>query len=289
LVPDNPYAPSDLGGAAAPLISPKAPVFQPPVTLAPSAPAAAPMNYAPSEIHSALISAGVPPSVAPTLTAVSGAESGFGRSTLSPPNKDGSRDHGVFQVNDKAWPQFKNVAAQPLSTQAAIAAHIYNTQGLKAWSTYNNGAYKKYLGANAAPTSGAPPGAPATAAPQSNAQRFADAYRAGNAGGMLAALSASTGDEGKGKSALQDMGDAMKEPQLPAPTPALPAIAQAPPDTSASSQQLLGQVLANQQAPLSWGSRPFGAQAGPQGQQVPGVTLNSGPRGAYALNPMSSG
>jgi hypothetical protein len=262
--------------------------------LAPAARAAAPTVYKPSEINTALVNAGVPPHVAPTLTAVSGAESGFGRSTISPPNKDGSRDHGVFQVNDKAWPQFKNVAAQPLQTQAAIAAHIYNTQGLKAWSTYNNGAYKKYLDPNApVASSGAPPAAaPAPAAPSSNAQRFADAYRQGSAGGMLAALSAGSGDAGQGKSALDSVGDAMKGPQLPTPTPALPAIAQAPSDTSAPSQQLLGQVLSSQQKPLSWSATPYGSEAGPQGQQVPGVTLNSGPRGVlspYALNPMYSG
>jgi hypothetical protein len=106
---------------------------------------------------------------------------------------------------------------------------------------------------------------------------------------MLAALSAGTGDQGQGKSALDSVGDAMKGPQLPTPTPALPAVAQAPPDTSAPSQQLLGQVLSSQQKPLSWSATPYGSEAGPQ---VPGVTLNSGPRGVlspYALNPMYAG
>jgi Lysozyme like domain len=178
LVADNPYAPSDLGGApvatttALPIVKPAAPTGA----------------YAPSEIHSALVNAGVPAPAATTLTAISGAESRYGKSTVSGVNKDGSRDYGVFQVNSHAWPQFGGpaVASLPLSQQAAIAAHIYNTQGLKAWSTYNSGAYKGYLNGAA---DNAPPGgggaAPAQPAPQP-----------AGVGAALAALNTPTGGPG---------------------------------------------------------------------------------------------
>jgi hypothetical protein len=309
-VPDNPYAPSPLPGVApAPPPTAYAPSPLPgvvpsagpvaPSTLAPSAPAAAPANYKPSPIDIMVHT-----------------ESGGNNinQRIHDVNTDrGTPARGVAQIIDPTWRtyapkagvdlrQYPTAISAPPSLQIQVAAGIpFNQWGPDTVAAVRR-AYPnidirgKTLGQIQAEAGHAIPNAvsstPAAAPqqPSSNAQRFADAYRAGNAGGMLAALSAGTGDQGQGKSALDSVGDALKEPQLPAPTPALPAIAQAPPDTSAPSQQLLGQVLANQQTPLSWGSRPFGAQAGPQGgQQVPGVTLNSGPRGAYALNPMSSG
>jgi hypothetical protein len=229
-----------------------------------------PSPYTPSEINTALVNAGAPPAVAPTLTAISGAESGYGRSQISPTNKDGSRDHGVFQVNDKAWP-FQNVAAQPLEKQAEIAVHIYNQQGLKAWSTYNNGAYKKYLDPNA-PVAPAAPNAPAVRT--SPAQDFLAAQKSGNFGAMLAALNKGQDDQSNKGSVLSGLSDTLNQgrPAAPTPSPAmLPQVAR-PPDTSGPSSQLLGQIAEQQAKPLSWSSTPFGSNAGPQ---APGTTLNS--------------
>jgi hypothetical protein len=271
--------------------------------LAPAAPAAAPANYAASPIGVFMHQ-----------------ETG-GRNIMQQihdrNSAAGTPGTGVLQVIRPTWqPAAKKAGVDISQYPDAINApphvqiQVASTIPAKQWGpatiaafhrAYPNieignktlGQLQQEAGYPIAPGNMGPGTAPAPApapAPQSNAQRFADAYKSGNAGGMLAALSAGTGDQSQGKSALDSVGDAMKAPTLPAATPALPAIAQAPPDTAGPSQQLLGQVLANQQAPLSWNSRPFGAQAGPQG--VPGVTLNSSPNGVlsqYALNPMYSG
>jgi hypothetical protein len=186
---DNPYAPSNLAAPPAR-----------PVTPTPPAPATS-TTYAPSfNIKSALVNAGMTPGDATTLTAVSGAESNFGKSPVSPPNKNGSRDYGVFQVNEKAWPQFggSKVATLPLDQQAAIAAHIWNTQGPKAWSTYTSGAYKKFLNGADAATATAPSSPAAAVAPPSPA----------NVGMALAALNAPTGGPGT-KSTMDNLQQAL--------------------------------------------------------------------------------
>ena len=79
----------------------------------PTKPAAAPASsaYAPSfSVKQALVNAGATPTEASNLTGISGAESNFGKSPVSPQNKNGSRDYGYFQINDKAWPQFGGAA-----------------------------------------------------------------------------------------------------------------------------------------------------------------------------------
>ena len=198
------YAPSALPGAPPPVatigymqpVLPGAAPAAAATTIPISRPAVWTGAYAPSEIHTALVNAGVPPSVAPTLTAISGAESGLGKNTVIGVNKDGSRDYGVFQVNNKAWPQFggADVAKLPLDQQAKLAAEIYRKQGLSAWSTYNNGAYKSHLNGASPATSGAPP--PGAAAPGAAAKpSFADAAQKGDVGAMLQALTAEDAKE----------------------------------------------------------------------------------------------
>jgi Lysozyme like domain len=105
------------------------------------------MTYSPSQIFDSLIGQGATQQQATTLTAISGAESGFGASTTSPVNKNGTTDFGVFQINSGAWPQYggSQVNSLTLDQQSAAALHIYNTQGPTAWSTCNSGAYTKYL------------------------------------------------------------------------------------------------------------------------------------------------
>lgn len=270
----NAYSPSPIGGqisttgymAPAPL--PARPVTPTPPTYAPSYNG----SFSPAQIHSALISAGASPAVATTLTAVSGAESNFGKSPLSPPNHDGSRDHGVFQVNDRAWPQYPNVASRPLQDQAAIALHIYNTQGPGAWSTYNNGAYKKFLGqvgSNTAPA-GAPGAPSAPSAP-------ADA----SVGAALAALNG-PGSNVDLKPALNDLNKIANpdQTQMAHPDSSGMQLQQAAAAGGNARQQQLAMLGAQQAAmlrqqtaqPLSWSTRPYGSTAGPQ---IPGTTLTS--------------
>jgi hypothetical protein len=262
----------------------------------PAPPPNEPSIAAHAAIHSALINAGASPEAATTLTAISGAESGFGKSVVSPVNSNGSRDYGVFQVNNKAWPQFGGpaIATAPLSEQAAAAVHIWNTQGPKAWSTYNNGAYKNYLGAAnaAAKASGY--------APTPSQQSQPSAPQPTTVGGALGWLTAQNPDTGK--SPLQNLsGDVSKDlgggqqqqqqqPQAPSLAPQLEATQAAAAgnplqqEIAAKAQQMGAQLLHPAQG-LAWGSGPPGGRAGQQalpmtmgqwGFPVPGVTLNSG-------------
>src|SRR5436309_1517542 len=105
------------------------------------------MAYTPQQIYQSLIAQGIPAGDATKLTAISGAESGFGANVISPPNTNGTRDYGVFQVNSRAWPQLnpESLPAADLNTNAAAAATVYRQQGLGAWSVYNSGAYLQHM------------------------------------------------------------------------------------------------------------------------------------------------
>ena len=150
VTPTPAYTPSPLGGVAT--TGAPAPIAPPPKPTPTGA-------YSPSDIKSSFIRNGASPGDATTLTAITGAESGFGKSPVSPPNKDGSRDYGVAQINNKAWPQFGGaaIASQPLDVQTKAALHIWNTQGPNAWTTYKNGAYRAHLGqVDSTKTTGSP-------------------------------------------------------------------------------------------------------------------------------------
>lgn len=278
------YQPSQLGTPGASL--PSRPVTPTPAPATGGYQASFGGAYSPAQIHSALINAGASPNDATTLTAVSGAESRFGASPVSPPNKNGSRDHGVFQVNDKAWPQFGGAAVSklPLDQQAAIAVYIKNHQGMSAWSTYNSGAYKKYLnqvGSTTAPASSAPAAAPTT-----------------NELGVGAALAALNSPGSSGQSTMQNLQSMLGQQQPDnsrAPDPGQGLQLQQAAGMGNVRQQQIAQQAAQmaaqlrQQAgqPLAWSSAPFGSTAGSQrtpttmvsagGQLIPtpGTTLNS--------------
>ena len=60
-----------------------------------------------------------------------------------------TNDFGYFQINQKSWDK---IAKQKdldykgsLHDNVLLAKYIYDTQGLRAWTTYKNGCYKKYL------------------------------------------------------------------------------------------------------------------------------------------------
>ena len=228
---DNPYAPSPLDGAPAPArpITPT-PSYAPSqlggaaptastgyLSVLPSKPAApAPSAYAPSySVKNALINAGATPTEATTLTAVSGAESGFGKSPVSPQNKDGSRDYGYFQINNKAHPQMGGaaVASMPLDQQAKLALQIARSrEGFGAWTTYKSGAYKSYMGKDAT----GPGAVPTTPGTTLNTQPPATSIANALAGG--------TGASGQGLSPIQQLqkdvgGGDQSQALQPAPPP----------------------------------------------------------------------
>jgi hypothetical protein len=93
------------------------------------------------------------------MVAIALAESGGITDRVSAPNRDGSRDHGLFQINDKTWRNTFdgpgklvngtwaqwNLRYNPTSN-AAMARYVYDHQGLDAWAAYSNGSYKQHLG-----------------------------------------------------------------------------------------------------------------------------------------------
>lgn len=104
--------------------------------------------FAPADITAALVKAGIPAADAATLTAVSGAESGYGAHQVGTRNTNGTTDFGIFQVNNGAHPDLNpaSLVGAPLDVQAKAAAAVYAKEGLPAWATFNNGAYKGFLG-----------------------------------------------------------------------------------------------------------------------------------------------
>lgn len=99
-------------------------------------------------VANVLRQAGFPESMVPTFMAIAKAESGWNPSAVNNSNRNGSIDRGLFQINSvhqgNSW-----YPANPLDPyQSAVAAYnIYKSQGLGAWSVYNSGAYKQFLGA----------------------------------------------------------------------------------------------------------------------------------------------
>ena len=109
----------------------------------------------------ALINEGVPYSDAMILGAVAGGESGYrpGAENLS----DIEESIGLFQIN--TWAHYDKLEAATGSSNKAdwfawlkvpennvkMAAQVYKSQGLGAWSVYTNGAYLNYMGDYEAP------------------------------------------------------------------------------------------------------------------------------------------
>lgn len=115
-------------------------------------------------LESLWTSAGGPPELAPTMAAIAIAESGGDPSAMNTTPPDYSV--GLWQINyygdmlpgrTKAYGSPSALRASP-QAQARAAVSIYKSQGLKAWSTYTNGAYKKYMNGAAYNGSDAAPG-----------------------------------------------------------------------------------------------------------------------------------
>lgn len=88
---------------------------------------------------------GWPSSLIPTMVAIGGAESGWNIGAVSPKNTNGTVDRGWLQVNSVHGYDDARLTTDPVYT-ARVAYQIYKSQGLEAWSTYNNGAYKGFMG-----------------------------------------------------------------------------------------------------------------------------------------------
>lgn len=86
------------------------------------------------EVAALAIKAGFPSNVVPTMVAIAKAESGFNEKA-----KNSIDACGLWQIHPY------QAGCLDAFGNAMMAIAKYQSQGLRAWSTYTNGAYKKYL------------------------------------------------------------------------------------------------------------------------------------------------
>lgn len=107
-------------------------------------------KYSYGQIQQIWIQYGGSRATAPLAAAVAMAESEGDSDSISPPNHDGTVDRGLWQINSKWWPQFSTT---DLATNARGAVKIsQNGTHWGDWTTYNTGAYKKFLSGTAQPS-----------------------------------------------------------------------------------------------------------------------------------------
>jgi cell wall-associated NlpC family hydrolase len=115
------------------------------------------------QVAQLVIEAGFPEQDRVTMVAIAKAESGWMVDAVNTANSNGSVDRGLFQINSihKQFDPAKLLSDARYNTQAAKS--IYDSQGLRAWSTYNADKHVKFMPeaaqavANAGGLTGAPP------------------------------------------------------------------------------------------------------------------------------------
>lgn len=108
---------------------------------------------------------GGPPDLAPTMAAIALAESSGDPTSTNPTDNGGTQTSwGLWQISDGTHNQpVPNILDPNVNAAAAVAK--YHSQGLRAWGTYDTGAFRKYLnGANSPPATADTPAAPAGSA-----------------------------------------------------------------------------------------------------------------------------
>lgn len=116
----------------------------------------------PSQIYALARGQGLTPGNAIIATAIALAESGGNTLAQSPPNKNGTIDRGLWQINNGAHPDvLDSCAYNALCNAQAMAAISSQGTNWQAWSTFNNGDYKAHIavavnasGTATVPTSG---------------------------------------------------------------------------------------------------------------------------------------
>lgn len=127
-----------------------------------------------AQLTAAWVKAGGDPSKAPMAIAISRAESGgrVGDDVVNH-NTDGSIDRGPWQINSVHGAQ----SSQNLATNAKAAVAISNNgSDWSAWTTFTNGAYKKFLGASAPAARSSTPAPSPAAAPTVAATQGTDLF-----------------------------------------------------------------------------------------------------------------
>lgn len=61
-------------------------------------------------------------------------------------NEDGSRDRGLFQINNHAHPSVSDDEAYKPAFNVTYAHRMWRASGFKPWAAYNSGAYLQFGG-----------------------------------------------------------------------------------------------------------------------------------------------
>lgn len=105
-------------------------------------------------LYSQLIQAGIPKNDARTLIEIAGAESGYDPTSIG----DQGTSVGLWQIHEPAWKSYLQQVTgssdpnkwtkwlEDPENNLEAAIHVYKTQGLSAWTTYNNGDYRQFEG-----------------------------------------------------------------------------------------------------------------------------------------------
>jgi hypothetical protein len=131
--------------------------------------------YSYAQLEGLWIQAGGPKQQAPLMAAIAEAESGGNSDAENP-----SGATGLWQILGNPFP---GNAYDP-ATNAKMAVAKYHSQGLGAWSTYTNGAYKAYLSGKTTPDMNIP-GSPTATAAGASAAASADCLVGGTHVGLL--------------------------------------------------------------------------------------------------------
>lgn len=107
----------------------------------------------PAQIYQQALAAGWNAQQAVVMTAIALAESSGNPGAVSKPNKNGTVDRGLFQINS-VHSQYDPGKLLDPAYNAKAAYEVAGGKDFTRWSTYNSGAYKKYLGEAQAASSG---------------------------------------------------------------------------------------------------------------------------------------
>lgn len=101
--------------------------------------------------------AGGPQPMANIMAAIAQAESGGVVGRVGGPDKNGTFDYGLWQINSSHGYDTQKLLTDPLYN-AKAAVSIYHSQGLGAWTTFLSGAYTRYLTGAGGVSGGTSPG-----------------------------------------------------------------------------------------------------------------------------------